>query len=370
MEKTRTTETFLEVPPSWVSHRKEGTLCHPHSRKEHHQRARLQDPVKLRERHRINEARFREKSREKHLARFQEVEEEAQDIEEFEEEIIAPIKGHEGSPELDEKRETQNFITDNKKKKKGVVPVPHKKFPRRKELELMFPAVDPLSILEEEWKSVREVLMIGRDVVTAPPKPKDRDGERILTEKRAAQLCPGIHPAHESLPYTVNAKGAVYQRLRKEFEAARDIYTGKFTVRNPAVPPVMDTFSAAQALAAALVDERGESRLKAITGREIGLARIPAQRKKLMEDQGQAITERAQAMRAQKLTAALVQRETKRQINRAVADKDEEIARLQDQLRRVTRATQLEHKEEVHGGDDEAAESKNDASINLKREVR
>lgn len=35
IEKTRTTETFLEVPPSQMSHRKEGTLCHPHSRKEH-----------------------------------------------------------------------------------------------------------------------------------------------------------------------------------------------------------------------------------------------------------------------------------------------------------------------------------------------
>jgi hypothetical protein len=43
---------------------------------------------------------------------------------------------------------------------------------------------------------------------------------------------------HETLPYTINSKGKIYQRSIKEFREARDKTTGKFVTSKIGDTPV------------------------------------------------------------------------------------------------------------------------------------
>ncbi|ELR10005.1 hypothetical protein VC83_06408 [Pseudogymnoascus destructans] len=71
----------------------------------------------------------------------------------------------------------------------------------------------------------------------------------------------------------------IYERAQKEFLPDRDSRTGKFVVRDPKISPVMNEFSLMQSMAAGMLNERNEFDLRKVSGKEIGMQKLPAARK-------------------------------------------------------------------------------------------
>ncbi|OAF55470.1 hypothetical protein VC83_08369 [Pseudogymnoascus destructans] len=299
-----------------------------------------------------------------------EVDKPAQDIRAVKKQMTRPVvpdnQGKSHVAALDD--ENSNFIAAGPKKPKDQRKNLHKPAPSQAEKELIFPAIDPSIIPENERLDVLEVLQLGNKFMRAPPKQKgvvhgvtagylrhqaapyaysyrgklkaaywpyrkacNKDGQQILSDARIRQLC----------------SGRVYQRAQKEYLESRDAASGKFTVRKTTDAPVLNQFSQVQGLAAAILDERNEFALKKLTGKEIGTMKLSAARKNVVAREAQALEEQARGMRAQQQVTALVRKNLKREVAHATERKDQRIEELESSLQEVVHHAQQEISDEV-----------------------